>query len=80
MSTVFTGGPVYVHSLHRRASVCPQSSPEGQCMSRRTGPNPNTGTVLTERRTLTVPDDGTPGSVETCSKETVYRLCLLLSA
>jgi len=29
------------------------------------------GTVLTERRTFAVPDDDTPGSVETCSKETV---------
>jgi hypothetical protein len=58
----------------------PQSSSEGQCMSRDLTPNPNTGTVLTERRTFAVPDDGTPGSVETCSKETVSRLCLLFSA
>lgn len=49
-------------------------------MSRSPDPNPNTGTALTERRTFAVPDDGTPGSVETCSKETVFRLCLPLAA
>jgi hypothetical protein len=49
-------------------------------MSRGPTRNPNTGTVLTERRTFAVTDDGTTGSVETCSKEAVYRLCLLFSA